>query len=183
MSPPIPIPVCPVESAPESAPGFNAFYQVTLSPLRRYLATILGSQHEAQDIAHDAYQKTYRAMHAKPVEKPKAFLFTTARRLALNYRLRRANRMQPTESEKLEAHPAAGPDAVEFASTHEETAALQQAILALPPGCREVLLLRNHEGLAHDEIAQRLGISRSGVEKQLSRALRLLREQLGHLRK
>jgi len=39
-------------------------------------------------------------------------------------------------------------------------------------------VLRNLEGLAHQEIADRLGISRSTVEKQLARALRLLREAL-----
>lgn len=158
--------------------GFGSFYQITLSPLRRYLATILGNGHEAQDIAHDAYVKTYQAMHAHPVEKPQAFLFVTARRLALNYRMRRGDRMQPTESDKLETNPAPAPDAAEIAAVREEEAALEKAIRTLPPGCREVLLLRNLEGLSHEEIAQRLGISRSGVEKHLSRALRLLREQM-----
>jgi len=40
---------------------FRSLYQTTLTPLRRYLATVLGNPHEAQDIAHDAYLRTYAA--------------------------------------------------------------------------------------------------------------------------
>ena len=55
---------------------------------------------------------------------------------------------------------------------------LQSAIDDLPPGCREVLLLRKVELLSHREIADRLGIAVSTVEKQHARALRLLRAAL-----
>jgi len=40
-------------------------------------------------------------------------------------------------------------------------------------------VLRNGEELSHQEIADRLGLSRSSVEKHLARALRLLREAMG----
>lgn len=48
----------------------------------------------------------------------------------------------------------------------------------LPPGCRAVLLLRRVELLSHEEIARRLGVTVSNVEKQQARALRLLRAAL-----
>jgi RNA polymerase sigma-70 factor (ECF subfamily) len=48
----------------------------------------------------------------------------------------------------------------------------------LPEGCRTVLLLRKVELLSHREIADRLGITISTVEKQHARALRLLRALL-----
>jgi RNA polymerase sigma-70 factor (ECF subfamily) len=41
------------------------------------------------------------------------------------------------------------------------------AIAQLPKKCRQVYLLRKVQGLSHKEIAQRMGISLSGVEKQL----------------
>ncbi|MBL9207882.1 MAG: RNA polymerase sigma factor [Opitutaceae bacterium] len=159
--------------------AFGDFYQATLSPLRRYLASVLGaSGHEAPDIAHDAYIRTFHAMRQQPVEKPKAFLFTIARRLALNYRQRRASRMVPTETAELETGASPSPDPVTLAMALQDRAVLADAILALPPGCREVFLLRNGEDLSHAEIAERIGIARSTVEKQLARALRLLRERL-----
>ena len=72
------------EPSPEEK-SFGSFYQTTLTPLRRYLATVLGSTHEAQDIAHDAYMRTRAAMRQQTISQPKAFLFTIARRLALNF--------------------------------------------------------------------------------------------------
>ena len=68
---------------------FASFYQATVAPLRRFLARMVGNRTEAQDLAHDAYARVYRAMDENRVEQPKAFLFTTARRLALNQIKRR----------------------------------------------------------------------------------------------
>lgn len=157
---------------------FSSFYETTVTPLRRYLATILGSGHDAQDIAHDAYVRTLGAMQKKPIAQPKAFLFTAARRLALNYLTRRANRMQPTEAAALEAHTPTVIDAGTEVADRQDRAALEAAILDLPKGCQSVLVLRQFEGLSHKEIAARLGITTSTVEKQLARALRLLRAAL-----
>ena len=55
---------------------------------------------------------------------------------------------------------------------------LEKAVSELPAGCRSVLLLRKVELLSHHEIADRLGIAISTVEKQHARALRLLRAAL-----
>ena len=60
----------------------------------------------------------------------------------------------------------------------QELQQLEQAIAQLPEGCRAVLLLRKIELLSHQEIADRLGIAVSTVEKQHARALRLLRGSL-----
>jgi RNA polymerase sigma-70 factor (ECF subfamily) len=60
----------------------------------------------------------------------------------------------------------------------QELAQLEAAIAQLPPGCRAVLLLRKIELLSHQEIADRLGLAISTVEKQHARALRLLRAAL-----
>lgn len=163
---------------PPTERSFGSLYETTLTPLRRYLASVLGCLHEAQDVAHDAYLRTYEAMREKDVAQPKAFLFTTARRLALNFRMRRASRMQPEENAVLDRAAADQPDAAATVMAEQERAALEAAIAGLPEGCREVLILRNRDGLSHQEISERLGIARSSVEKHLARALRLLREAM-----
>jgi len=163
---------------PPPGPDFPSLYQATLSPLRRYLAALMKDPAEAQDIAHDAYLKTYAAMKQKEIARPQAFLFTTARRLALNFRMRRSSRMRPEENAVLDRETAGTPDACELTMARQEREALMQAIAELPEGCREVLVLRNQEELSHQEIAARLGIATSTVEKHLARALRLLREKL-----
>jgi RNA polymerase sigma-70 factor (ECF subfamily) len=163
---------------PPSDKDFRSLYEATLTPLRRYLTTVLANSHEAQDIAHDAYLRTYTAMQGQEINQPKAFLFTTARRLALNFRIRRGNRMRPEENTVLDRTAADAPDAAQITMARQEREDMAAAIARLPEGCRTVLVLRNLEGLSHQEIALRLDLSRSTVEKHLARALHLLREAL-----
>lgn len=159
---------------------FPSLYAATLAPLRRYLARLLGNHADAQDIAHDAYARVYALMNGRWPEYPEAYLFTTARRLALN-QIRRRRLVPPTDADQakiIEFIPAKAPAVERVVMAREEWLQLEQAISRLPPRCRHVLLLRKIEQLTHVEIAARLGISVSTVEKQHARALRLLQAYL-----
>jgi RNA polymerase sigma-70 factor (ECF subfamily) len=157
---------------------FASLYRDTVAPLRRHLARILGNASDAQDIAHDAYLRVYPAVDKNTADKPEALLYTTARRLAFN-RLKR-RRISPIASGELETErtPSSHPGVVQQVMARQELQQLEQAIAQLPEGCRTVLLLRKIELLSHQEIADRLGIAVSTVEKQHARALRLLRASL-----
>lgn len=156
---------------------FSRLYRATLAPLRRHLARILGNPAEAQDVAHDAYLKVYPLVEDRTAEKPEALLYTTARRLAFN-RLKRRRVAPFTTTPAEETAASSAPGVAEQVMARQEWHNLEQAIAALPPGCRSVLLLRKVELLSHQEIADRLGIAISTVEKQHARALRLLRAAL-----
>jgi len=160
--------------------NFASFYCATLAPLRRYLARMLGNSSDAQDLAHDAYVRVYEAMDGRHVERPEAFLFTTARRLALNQiKRRKVTPVQAGDGGKIiEFVTAGGPGVERMVMARQEWARLDAAIAGLPAGCRTVLLLRKGEHLSHKEIGLRLGIAVSTVEKQHARALRLLRAAL-----
>ncbi len=159
---------------PRSANAFAALYRATIDPLRRYLGRLLGNHAEAEEIAHDAYARIYR----HPAEKPEALLYTTARRLAINRIKRRSiSPIAPTDA-PLETAASTTPDVPRQVIARQELELLEAAINDLPPGCRNVLLLRKIHGLSHKEIGDRLGIAVSTVEKQHARALRLLRSSL-----
>jgi RNA polymerase sigma factor (sigma-70 family) len=157
---------------------FAGLYRTTLAPLRRYLARMLGNATEAQDVAHDAFLRVKPDLDQQRVEHPRALLYTTARRLALNQIKRR--RISPIAGSAPDADNAAtsAPGVVQQVMARQELRQLEEAIATLPPGCRAVLLLRKLELLSHQEISARLGISVSTVEKQHARALRLLRSAL-----
>ena len=55
---------------------------------------------------------------------------------------------------------------------------LLRAVNGLPPKCRDVFVLRMIEGLSQREIAERLGITVSTVEKHLARGLRHCKDSL-----
>jgi RNA polymerase sigma-70 factor (ECF subfamily) len=163
---------------PEPSRDFATLYQTTLAPLRRYLARLLGNVTEAQDVAHDAYLRVYSSVQTQTPDRPEALLYVTARRLAIN-RLKRRS-ISPLAREPMNEATAASsaPGVEQQVMARQEFALLERAIAGLPEGCRTVLLLRKVELLSHKEIAERLGIAISTVEKQHARALRLLRAAL-----
>jgi RNA polymerase sigma-70 factor (ECF subfamily) len=157
---------------------FSSLYGATIAPLRRYLARLLGDTNEAQDVAHDAYLRVYPTVTEQRSDHPEALLYTTARRLAINRLKRRSISPLSRTAADYETAASAAPGVGEQVMARQELDLLHRAIADLPEGCRAVLLLRKVELLSHREIADRLGIAISTVEKQHARALRLLRAAL-----
>jgi RNA polymerase sigma-70 factor (ECF subfamily) len=163
---------------PSGQRDFAVLYRATLAPLRRYLTRLLGNASEAQDVAHDAYIRVYPAMTEQPPDRPAALLYTAARRLAINRLKRRSISPLAREAFSPETAASSAPGVAQQVMARQELGLLEEAIAQLPEGCRVVLLLRKIELLSHREIADRLGIAISTVEKQHARALRLLRAAL-----
>ena len=168
----------PMADEPPAKRDFDSLYRSTIAPLRRYLARLLGNTSEAQDVAHDAYARIYPSVTQQPPNSPEALLYTTARRLAINRLKRRSIAPFSREVANLDTAASATPSVQQQVMAQQELEMLQHAIAELPEGCRTVLLLRKVELLSHREIADRLGIAVSTVEKQHARALRLLRAAL-----
>lgn len=163
-----------LSSSDSESETFSGLYRSTITPLRRYLSRLLGNPSEAEEVAHDAYARIYK----KPANKPEALLYTTARRLAINRLKRREiSPIAPTDF-GLHTSAARTPSIPDQVIARQEWSLLQTAINDLPPGCRQVLLLRKVDLLSHREISERLNIAVSTVEKQHARALRLLRAAL-----
>jgi RNA polymerase sigma factor (sigma-70 family) len=162
----------------QSRRDFAVLYRSTVGPLRRYLTRLLGNASEAQDVAHDAYVRVYPVMAEQPPERPAALLYTAARRLAINRLKRRSISPVARETATPEASASSEPGVAQQVMARQELQILERAIAELPQGCREVLLLRKIEHLSHRQIAERVGIAVSTVEKQHARALRLLRAAL-----
>lgn len=168
----------PDEPTPPPPRDFSSLYQATIGPLRRYLSRMLGNTTEAQDVAHDAYLRVYPSVTKQAAERPEALLYVTARRLAINRLKRRSISPVGPASLNLDTTASSSPGVAQQVMARQELRLLQKAIADLPEGCRAVLLLRKIELLSHREIAERLGIAVSTVEKQHARALRLLRAAL-----
>jgi RNA polymerase sigma factor (sigma-70 family) len=168
----------PDETESTNGRDIASLYQATINPLRRYLTRFLGDSTEAQDVAHDAFMRVYPTLERNGAVKPEALLYTTARRLALNQIKRRRIAPIAGTTDHPESAVSTAPGVVQEVMARQELDRLQAAIADLPPGCRTVLLLRKLDLLSHQEIADRLGISVSTVEKQHARALRLLRTTL-----
>jgi RNA polymerase sigma factor (sigma-70 family) len=137
-----------------------------------YAYQLSGNTHDAQDLAQVTFLNAYRALRRgfEP-EMPRLWL----RRIALNaHRERaRAQARRPKEVAFTSEFAALAP-----ASSSGSAQRLREAIAALGPIERSVLVKRELEGRRYDEIAADLGITRTAVAKVLFRARRLVRERL-----
>lgn len=138
--------------------------------LKRFLARFLQNEQDIEDVAQAAFLKAYSAEQDKGgIEQPKAFLFSIAKNLALNELTRKSRQMtdyiedcQPQLNLESESTVENEVEAVISLGLYCE------AVASLPEKCRRVYLLRKVHGLSHKEIAKRLGISISTVEKHIS---------------
>jgi RNA polymerase sigma-70 factor (ECF subfamily) len=133
--------------------------------LRAYLHARFPSLADIDDLVQESYRRLIRTQATGPIACAKAFLFVTARNLALNsLRHRRFERPEgETEIDILNVMDG-GPAIPESVTRTEELGLLIQAIESLPERCRQVMTLRKIYGLSQKEVAARLGISESTVE-------------------
>ena len=142
--------------------------------LIRYIARFGPCAEEADDIAQETFLKGFAAEQITEIREPRAFLFRIAKNLALG-ELRTRRRAQ---TEKIEDFGGDG-IIVDERQMHAEDqldasrkmATLAMAVALLPPQCRRVFLMARVEGLRHKQIASRLNITVSNVEKLVAKGL------------
>lgn len=143
--------------------------------LTRYAATIVGSRSE--DVAQDAFSKALLALrrdHAEIELRP--WLFRIVRNTALN-----DLRDSPPSPEILAEAIAVGGNPAEELERREELSDLIKRLQALPESQRAAIVMRELEGLSHEEIAAALGLSGGGARQAIYRARQALRNGVGML--
>src|SRR4051794_7613566 len=130
-------------------------------PLDRFAAAIVGGRSE--DVTQDAFSKALPALRRSGAEiELRPWLYRIVRNTALNDLRDRA----PVAAELSETLPGGRSTAAEV-EAREEARDLMDRLQALPESQRAALVMRELEGLSHEEIAAALGLSggaaRAGV--------------------
>jgi RNA polymerase sigma-70 factor (ECF subfamily) len=139
--------------------------------LRSWLLSRFCAGSDVDDIVQEAYVRVLGA-RTEEMRNPKAFLFATARNLAVDRLRRRPTAGSPLADSDALSVMDEGPGAPEVVSHAEELELLKQAIQSLPERCRQVITLRKVHGLSQKETAARLGIAEHTVEVQSAIGLR-----------
>lgn len=143
--------------------------------LKGYVRGLFPALHDVEDVVQESYLRMWKARATHRVACAKAFLFRVARNLAVDSARRESRSPITTLPEPERAtllDPASG--VRDIVSTNEELRILGEAIDALPPRCREVIVLRQVEGLSQKEIAAKLGLSELTVQTHVVNGLRRL---------
>lgn len=134
-----------------------------------------GDAHLAEDAAQEAFIRAWRHL---PKFRPRSPFRNWLYRIATNVALDVLRRERPTIGldELSLASSAKGPQ--ERVEQEERGEQVRRAVLALAPGSRTVLVLREYEGLSYREIAETLEIPIGTVMSRLNYARKCLRESL-----
>ena len=162
-------------------PVQTAFFACERS-LKRFIARLCRNDADADDIAHDALVNALRVEADQVIERPEAYLFRAARNLALKRQAKRSREVIAYVDDAIVSAAASHePSAEDQVIDRERYALFCAAVATLPPSCRRVFVMRKVYGCSHKEIAERLGISTSTVEKHLSTGLARCRAALSAL--
>lgn len=137
---------------------------------------------DAQDVAQESMVRLLRYRDQQPEEAWKPLLYRIAANVlhdqARRFRSRCGDSHEPL-GENIENLPADEPPMEKRLSDQQELMLVRGLILQLPARCREIYLLNRIEGMSYSEIAGHCGISVKAVEKQITRALAMLRAGVG----
>jgi RNA polymerase sigma-70 factor (ECF subfamily) len=167
--------------------ALDRLLQLLSGPVYRFGRGFCGDPHDAEDVAQVTLVALARSLRDFRGESSlTTWAYTVARNACT--RQRRRGAQAPARLESLDAGTPTRPGALQVADPHEDPHrsleraelrdALQRAIAALPPSQREVLVMRDVEGLPAKQVGEALRLSERAVKSRLHRARVALRDML-----
>lgn len=150
--------------------------------LRRYFAARLHNVSDIADLAQEVFLRFIRVDRHERIRNPEAYLFTIASHVLAQYGLQARERERECVDigdSAIDGFLAIETDQVQRIDLERRASEMQRAISQLPPTPQACFLLHYREGWTLDEIATRLGVSRSMVKKHIARVVLHCREQMG----
>lgn len=158
--------------------NFEEIFREYFKPLTWFSQKIVGDHDSAKEIVHSVFVKLWEKkeeVHLDTSLKP--YLFRAVHNMSLNFLRNRAKFDSGDFNEIIESEGMSD-DFHDMLEETETVAGIMSAIDKLPEKCREVFRLNRFEGKKYKDIATELNISVKTVENQISKALKILREEL-----
>ncbi|WP_025744024.1 RNA polymerase sigma factor [Aquimarina pacifica] len=152
---------------------YNGLYKKHAESLRNHLYFKFGDLKQAEDIVQESFIKLWTKCSTIIYEKAASFLYTVSRNLYIDS-LR--SKKVALKFEKNSSPVQDNEDPYFHLRTKEFKQKIEATISALPEKQREAFLLNRIEKLTYKEIAQKLEISQTAVEKRIANALVKLKE-------
>jgi RNA polymerase sigma factor (sigma-70 family) len=159
--------------------GYEAAFEEIVrryrKPLDRFAASFVGGRSE--DITQDAFSKALLALRGSGQEiELRPWLYRIVRNTALNNL-----RDGPPATADLDEALAGAHSAAEEVERREELTELTERLRALPDPQRAAIVMRELEGLSHEEIAAALGVTGGAARQAIHRGRQALRGGFGLL--
>jgi len=162
----------------QSPPAFLDVLDKHRRRLYQFLRRRLANDDDAQELAQESFLRLLRVQRADLVADPQAYLYRVARNLVYE----RSSKSLPAErwADESTLQTLEDPqDPPELAAERAALGEIVAGILAeLPPRHQAIVLLFCQEGLSQREIGERLGLSKSMIQKCLAQGLAHCRKRL-----
>lgn len=166
----------------KSSDGLLFWTESLAEELLRFLTRRLKCRETAADLTHETYVRLQHSVQKTPPNNARALAYKIALNLAIDYQRKNTHRQRYTVdidqsawAEKASTH-ALQPE--QTLISKQRAQALRDAMSELPVDCRTAFHLHSIEGLTYAQIAERLNISTSMVNRHLSRAMLHCRSRL-----
>jgi len=183
-----------LQLASMAAEGMNEAFDELV---RRYSSRVyglcfsmLGNRSDAEDCAQETFLKAYRSIASyRDIASFYTWVYRIARNTCLDLIRARHRKPEVSMEEEIEPEgpilgsviPDRSPLPDELAEVRADARAVRAAIASLSPSLRDILVLREIEGMAYQEIAALLSLSEGTVKSRLNRArgalLKVLRKR------
>jgi RNA polymerase sigma-70 factor (ECF subfamily) len=163
-------------------PAFDVLVGRWDRKIRGAIYRIVGSEEEARDLCQEAFIKAYRHLGSfKQEARFSSWLYQIALNLCRD-RLRRRKLRATVSLDELDegghSMVEAGPSPFDVLEGRDLRRRVAAAVAALPDEQREVIVLKEYQGLTFLEVATVLDVPISTVKTRLYRGLVLLRGRL-----
>lgn len=132
---------------------------------------------DAEELTQEVFVRLLRRSGVNDIDNLEGFVFITAANLLKDYYRQKMRRRDTLPLDGLDFASAA-PNPAEEAEGKAEIGVILAAIQSLPPKCRAVFIMHRFDEVPHTEIARRLQITVSMVEKHVAAAMMRLRQKL-----
>ena len=162
---------------------FSDVFREQRGRLYHYLKRRLANEDDAQELAQESFLRLLRVTRVDLVADPQAYLYRVARNLAYEKEAKRLPAGSWADDSELEQveDTRDTPDTVAEQTSLAES--IQRVIEELSPRNQAILLLFCQHGLSQREISDRVGLSKSMVQKCLAQAIAHCRKGLQSLGK
>jgi len=158
--------------------GFSRLVEKHQKKVLNFIHKFLGNTSLAEDLTQETFIRVYKARKSyQPTAKFTTWLYHIVKNLCLNQMKKNNHEPCSIDSNTDDAENAHSAylqspvnTSIEEAQKTEVIEAVRNAIDSLPPNQKMALILNRYEGLAYDEIAERMEISTKAVKSLLSRA-------------
>jgi RNA polymerase sigma-70 factor (family 1) len=165
-----------MKDGPDKKEWFKGVFDDNYDYVRNYLYYLSGDIALSEDLVQDVFLQLWEKLDEVRIETVRSLLFIIARNSFLKARRRQKYdlKFRSTYFENVENKSP------EYLMELEEFDKKLQAVISkMPEKCRLVFLLNRIDDMTYREIAKSLGITVKAVEKNMSRALSIIKKELG----